>query len=356
MLIHILLLALSGGVTIQDLSADWKIHDRSGYRSVLPNELVNASVIYFPVDARKFGGHYLLIRSARKAHVFINSQLIAEVQDSASFDLDQLRRGFGDQLYVAVHSPGSLESLKTHIISTAADYAIGNPSMTARPPTFFRDFAIVISMILVFFLVILFRNNPQLTLDYFSFSKVFSATERNETQLASRITSSENLLFYLFSALLMGFLLSAILYSSGPYLVPSGAIQFTSLSSTIWIWIKLSLFILLLLAGKLIIVLLFSTLFDFRETVSFQFFNFLRFVLFTSVALAAIGLLFFIFRVDSPEWYERLIALGLLLLTVGSMVVFLKLLGRLRFSLFHLFSYLCISEFIPLVILFKIFF
>ena len=112
----------------------------------------------------------------------------------------------------------------------------------------------------------------------------------------------------------------------------------------------------MLLAGKLIIVLLFSTLFDFRETVSFQFFNFLRFVLFTSVALAAIGLLFFIFRVGSPEWYERLIALGLLLLTVGSMVVFLKLLGRLRFSLFHLFSYLCISEFIPLVILFKIFF
>ena len=108
--------------------------------------------------------------------------------------------------------------------------------------------------------------------------------------------------------------------------------------------------------AKLIIVLLFSTLFNFRETMSFQFFNFLRFVLFTSVTLAILCLAYFILRVGEPIYYERLIVLALLLLTAGSVVVLVKLMGRAGFSFFHLFSYLCVSEIIPLVIIIKIFF
>jgi hypothetical protein len=114
------------------------------------------------------------------------------------------------------------------------------------------------------------------------------------------------------------------------------------------------MFIFILLASKLFIVLVFSTLFNFRETISFQFFNFLRFVLFTGVTMAVLSLVFFMFRVDAAVFYERLVVLGLVLLSVGSIVVLAKLLGKSRFSFFHLFSYLCISEFIPLVIIFKI--
>lgn len=212
------------------------------------------------------------------------------------------------------------------------------------------------SLFLLAFLVLLFRSNPQLTLDYLSFAKVFTTAERNETQLASRITSSENLLFYLFSALLTGFLLSAILYSSGPLFQAARPLTFSSLGSSFLIWLRLTSFILLLLAAKLCIVLAFSTLFNFRETISFQFFNFLRFVLFTAMVLAIFSLLLFVFRITTPSWYERLVAMGLILLTLGSVMVLLKLLRKSQLSFFHLFSYLCISEFIPLVILFKIFF
>lgn len=348
--------AWASPMPVKDLRPLWTLADQDGFRPATPEQLAHATTVYFQLDARKHGGHHLRVRTPGGGYLFINGKLANTLGDSALIAMDELRVEFGESLLAAIHAPAGVREVTTEMVVLTLGTIRPAPVMSPRPPAFFLDFGIIASLILLLFFLVLFRNNPQLTLDYFSFSKVFSSTERNETQLASRITSSENLLFYLFCALLTGFLLSAILYSSGPFFMASRPIEFSSLSSSLWIWTRLSFFILLMLAAKLVIVLIFSTLFDFRDTISFQFFNFLRFVLFTAVVLTVISLLFFIFRVDAMIWFERLIGLALVLLTVGSVVVFVKLLGRLRFSLFHLFSYLCISEFIPLVILFKIFF
>ena len=341
--------------TVVDLRPEWTVYREGGYEAADPEQISTYGTIYFPVDARRHGGHHLEISHLERGHVFVNGQLLGAIESEASFPVDSLRQLFGDRLWVAVYAPHGLEGLTTEIVwysETVAEVS----TLSLCPPTFFRDYGILASLLLLLFVLLLFRTNPQLTLDYFSFSKVFSSSERNETQLASRITSSENLLFYLFCALFAGFLLSAILYSAGPFFQAARPLAFTSLGASFLIWARLSAFILLLLAAKLSIVLVFSTLFNFRETVSFQFFNFLRFVLFTSVVLGLLSLVLFIFQVSSTSWYERLIGIGLLLLTVGSVMVLMKLLRKSRLSFFHLFSYLCISEFIPLVILFKIFF
>jgi hypothetical protein len=210
--------------------------------------------------------------------------------------------------------------------------------------------------ILVIFVLVLFRTNPQLTLDYFSFAKIFSVQERNENLLASRITSSVNLLFYLFCALLTGYLLSFVFYLAGSYFPASTALSIETFGGSFQVWLRLSFYILLLLASKLVAVLIFSSLFNFRETVSFQFFNFLRFVLFTAVMMAILSLIYFIFKGGEPLFYRQLILMALALMSAGSVMVLIKLLARAPFSFFHLFSYLCASEIIPLVIIIKIFF
>ncbi len=350
------LLMIGTLVQVTDLREDWKIFDGKVYRLPRPEELETAGTLYFSIDSRKHGGHSLALSCMERGHVFINGKLLAAFREEAHFSLDSLRKVFGERLWVAVHAPGLLHTVKASVMAPAENPESGRIQLSPRPPTHFRDYAILMALFLIGFFVLLYRSNPQLTLDYFSFSKIFSSSERNETQLASRITSSENLLFYLFSAILTGFLLSAILYSSGPFFPAARAFTFSSLIASLLVSLKLTSFILLLLAAKLVIVLIFSTLFNFRETISFQFFNFLRFVLFTSVVLAVLSLLLFIFRVASPQWYEQLVVIALALLTLGSGVVLMKLLRKSRLSFFHLFSYLCISEFIPLVILFKIFF
>ena len=341
---------------VADFRDEWQIFDGNTYRQPTDEQLEEVGTIYFSVDARKHGGHFLVLSAMEQSHVFINGELLGAFQEPTRYPVDSLKALFGDRLWIAIHAPGLIQTVTTVVVAPEEVSGLAVPVMHPRPPTYFRDYAILMAMFLTGFFVLLFRSNPQLTLDYFSFSKIFSSSERNETQLASRITSSENLLFYLFSAVLTGFLLSAILYSSGPFFPAARAFAFTSLGTSLLIGAKLSVFILLLLAAKLGIVLVFSTLFNFRETISFQFFNFLRFVLFTSVVLAILSLMLFVFRASSPRWYEQLIVIALSMLTLGSGVVLMKLLRKSRLSFFHLFSYLCISEFIPLVILFKIFF
>jgi hypothetical protein len=270
--------------------------------------------------------------------------------------LDSLSSRYSRELFIGVHGEDLIEGVVTQVVSPFSAASTGMPADLIRPPTFFRDYSIMASAVLLLFFLVLFRTNPQLTFDYFSFAKIFSVQERNENLLASRITSSENLLFYGFCAMLTGFLLSGVLYFAGSHFHLGKFYGITSLGGAFSVWLKLSLFVLLLLASKLIIVLTFSSLFSFRETVSFQFFNFLRFVLFTAVVMAILSLLYFIFKGGQPLFYERLIIIALGLLSVGSFMVLIKLMARASFSFFHLFSYLCASEIIPLVIIIKIFF
>ena len=114
------------------------------------------------------------------------------------FPIDSLSQLYSPDLFFAVHSEVTIQELRTEVISPQASFFSSVPEATVRPHAFFRDYAIIASSILLLFILSLYRTNPQLTLDYFSFAKIFSVKERNENLLVTRITSSVNLLFYLF--------------------------------------------------------------------------------------------------------------------------------------------------------------
>ncbi len=343
-------------IVVKDLRSGWMEYSEATYKPLnTVAQLSDIHTIYFFVKAPSFKGQYLFISSNEEWNLFINGKIISS-EKKQLLSVDSLGALYAAELFIGVYCREGVRQLKTQIVSVTSSGAISSMEINPRPPTFFRDYAIITSALLLLFLLILFRTNPQLTLDYFSFAKIFSVQERNENLLASRITSSVNLLFYLFCALLTGFLLSAIFYFASSYFPVARFTGIDSIGGGFLMWLKLSLFILVLLASKLIIVLFFSSVFNFRETVSFQFFNFLRFILFTAVVMAMLSLIYFIFKGGQPVFYKRLIILALVLLSAGSIMVLIKLLARAPFSFFHLFSYLCASEIIPLVIIIKIFF
>ncbi len=339
---------------VKDLRLDWLAYKDDRYFPIGDDDGVDLRTIYFSVDPAAFKGQYLSTAAPEEWSLFVNRKLIFSGTKKL-FNLDSLARIYEGKLFFAVYSTTGVSRLTTAIVSPSAP-VIQSEHVEPRRPTFFRDYGILAAAALLLFFLALLRTNPQLTLDYFSFAKIFSVQERNENLLASRITSSANLLFYVFCALLTGFLLTAVFYTGGSYFLVSRFVTINSFSAALGVWMRLSLFILLLLAAKLMIVLFFSSLFNFRETVSFQFFNFLRFVLFTSVVMALLSLGYFVFKGEQAVFYERLIVLALMLLSAGSVMVLIKLLARAPFSFFHLFSYLCASEIIPLVIIIKIFF
>lgn len=339
---------------VKDLRPDWKAYTANGYEPVTKKS-TPLDAVYFEIDAAGFPGLHLSVVDTTPFSLFINGKLVHS-GTAHIFNLDSLSKRYTSHLWVGIYAPGGLAQLTTSIVYADNLYAPPRVTELARKPTFFRNFAIIAVSVLLIFWLTLLRTNPQLTLDYFSFAKIFSVQERNENLLASRITSSVNFLFYLFCALLTGFLLCAVFYFAGSFFQISRFMGITSLGDAFAFWLKSSFYILLLLTAKLIVVLIFSSLFNFRETVSFQFFNFLRFTLFTAVSMALLSLGYFVLQGGQPFFYRQLIVLALALMSAGSVMVFIKLLARAPFSFFHLFSYLCISEIIPLVIIIKIFF
>jgi hypothetical protein len=354
LLLFVCQIGLAAPYVVKDLRPDWRAHTTNGYEP-LSSTSDKLDAVYFEIEASRFPGHHLSVEDSAPFSLFVNGKLIYAGK-SHIFDLDSLSKRYSPHLWIGIYTPGGLAQMSTTIVYADNLPAPSQVTALARKPTFFRNFVVIAVSVLLIFWLTLLRTNPQLTLDYFSFAKIFSVQERNENLLASRITSSVNFLFYLFCALLTGFLLCAVFYFAGSFFQVSRFMEITSLGDAFSFWLRLSFYILLLLTAKLIVVLIFSSLFNFRETVSFQFFNFLRFTLFTAVSMALLSLVYFVLQGGQPFFYRQLIVLALALMSAGSVMVFIKLLARAPFSFFHLFSYLCISEIIPLVIIIKIFF
>ena len=65
-------------------------------------------------------------------------------------------------------------------------------------------------LILISVLIVVDQLNPKLSSDYFSIIKMFFMREGEDSQIHSRITSSINILFYVYCSLMIGYYLMII--------------------------------------------------------------------------------------------------------------------------------------------------
>ena len=203
------------------------------------------------------------------------------------------------------------------------------------------------------YFIVLMRTLPRLATNYFNVFRLISLQEREENLIGSRVSSTANMLFYVFGGLLAGLVLTIVFYYG------SGKTSFPLFSvGSVWDgfvqWLKWSSIVLILLLFKLVLTYTLSGLFNIGELVPFHFFNFLRmhFFVFGMGALLSLG--YFIFNGQNPGFYSYLFY-GIAFVTFFWVIlIYLKMLGKVPFRFFHLFSYLCISEIIPMVIIFKV--
>ncbi len=337
---------------IKDLEADWKIYQDNRYVTV--DKTSDHSTIYFLVEADLFKGASLRVESQKQFSVFVNGKLIdSKSSGIVLFDLDSLSRRYSSHLNFAIMRQ-AVQLSTLLVIPDSPSYQ--NDNLMIRKAHHFFDFSIMAAIILLIFFVILLRSNPRLTFDYLNFIKLFSLQEREESSMTTRITSSINLLFYTFISLLTSFLLMIIFHFAYADLSLANTFQVNSLQEGFYQWMKLASLILLTLFGKLVLVSLFSNLYKTTEITALQFFNFVRLFFFTFGIISLLMIIFFVGKVLDPEWYYNLFFVAIFLFIFWEVIIFLKLMSRVPFRIFHLFFYLCASELIPLVILIKVVF
>jgi Domain of unknown function (DUF4271) len=337
---------------VKNLRADWLIFRGTEY---LPYDHQQVNTIYFNVDAQSWPGGYICLHSSRSFDIFINRKLVGyNNRDTIVLSIDSLARIFSQSLSVGIYQKERIEWFYSSVVMPASMVATAPVDPIARHQNFFLNFLVIAVLILTCYFVLLFRTNPKLTLDYLNVSKLLSVQEQRENLLATRVTASVNLLFYLFCAAFCGLGLLIIFYYGADQVWVAHYFPVRTTLEGFVQWIKLIVIIGGFLTLKLVGIFGFSIIFRLRDTAALQFFNFIRMLFFITTLLSVILLAYFIYYGYPAGPHIGLLKTALVVMAFSVLMIFLKLLSSAPFSFFHLFSYLCASEIIPLVILLKV--
>ena len=330
----------------EDLRDHWKI-SRGGRLEDYNGQ--PAQAIHFFIEDQ-FRGGTLFVKSPAEFTIFVNGKLQVRTTHHKKLNIDSLLAKSSGTPLLSIFQNSNIKSAQTQLISNG-NTERENP---LRQTTHFADFVILSSMLLFGLFVVLFRSNTRLTIDYLNLAKVFSFQEREEAIVTGRIGSSVNLLFFVFISLLFGLLL-ILIFHWGPVEIRFSSIGHPELTSDVFVrWGVVSSVVLALLIGKLLLIWCLSKLFGFKDVVRFQFFNFIRSLYVASALMGIASLVYFMIGVYDPGFFFSLLVSVCGFMILGAVFLYFKLMTRASSAGFHLFSYLCGSEIIPLMILIKV--
>lgn len=354
-----ILLSMGGQANAQrffvakDLQSEWQVYKNERY---VPFDETEKKIrtIYFWLEPAQYRQNVLRVESNEPYSVFVNGQLLTSQNTTFDIGVDSIQQMFpAPVLLVGIHQekirPGGL---KTLLLSKSAV----TKSTSELPMRFssFRDFVIVGMLILVSMLIVVVQLNPKLASDYFSIIKIFFTREGEDSQIYSRITSSINILFYVYCSLMIGYYLMIIFrFIPDQYVVALG-FQAGSFGEAMFLWIKLSSIILGIVFFKVVLVYCLSILFGFTEIAGLHIFNWIRLLLIFFGSLTGVLFFYFISHGQSETFHIVLLKIISWLLIGWMFLIVLKLSRRMSHSMFHLFSYICATELIPLLITIKV--
>jgi len=336
-------------VVKKDLKAEWQVFIEDRF---IPYNGKPVATIYFAVHPAHFSGDYLVLRSATAFSVFLDGKLLLADVSDAQLAVDSLARLLGTgKFMVAVHQwPAVKPGLITQVISETHVPVNLSDEIIPLQDNGLPDFYIAVSVILMAYLLLLFRYNSKLVADCFSLPSFFSLRESDDHPMFIRIGNTTNLLVYVFAALLVAAVVVHV-----PLEVNLAAGKPGWFSAWMSRWMVITVAILLSLLYKGLIVFIFSWLFNIRYLAGYHFFTFIRFVLFVFGFLLAGAVLQFFITGSQFVNTPTIISVLHYLLLAWVVWLFSKLLYKAPHPAIHLFLYICATEIIPFLILIKVF-
>jgi hypothetical protein len=342
---------------VKDLRTDWMTFEDGAYQPVGESPIPRLNTLYFPLDLQMHGGNFLKVQSDRPYFLFVNGKVAGEFRGGIQLKIDSLlQQAHGATHWIAIHQVRINErDLKSEIISLQPP-PVSEMQVSVRPYSYFRDFVVISGLIIILLFLLAVRVNPKLAADYFSVTRLLASREADDSQASARLTSGSNVQFYILCSLMIGFYLIIIMYNLPPEYALPIRFEATGFWTMGWQWLKLSVIVLYVFFIKLLIVFSLTRLFDMHGMARHHFFNWVRLLLVVFGAATIILFIYFISRGDHPYFFVVFLSMVVAVLVAWIVMAFFKLSGRSGHSMFHLFSYLCATEIIPLLITVKILF
>lgn len=340
----------------ENLRKQWMTYDEGSYRPLGEIPFAGLNTIYLELDPSVHGRDFLAVTSGRPYFVFVNGKVRGEYEGRKLFRIDSLLgTGFNRAGWVAIHQdPINARDLSTEILSARPTITRAVEVNPVRPYSHFRDFVVLAGLLVIVLFLVALRLNPKLASDYFSVRSIFSSRDADDSQTSARLTGGSNVQFYVLCSFLIAFYLLIILNNLPRQYALPARFQASGFWEMWWQWLKLSGVVFAALVIKVFIIYSLTRLFGMRGMARFHFFNWIRLLLVVLGIATIVLFMYFIGRGDSPAYYVVFLSTLVAVLIAWIVVAFIKLGGRSGHSMFHLFSYLCATEIIPLLITVKV--
>jgi hypothetical protein len=317
--------------------------------------------VYLRISPREYPNGLLEICWPKHSLLTIQGSqtLVKTNRGCQRFDMDSLSLRVGTAVVVALHSeilrPGvwSARVIRTQLLQVMGegDVALLEPRETNYFRLFFSYFLLAVGL----YMSLMWRFYPKIFNEYFQLLKALSFRSREEVIANMRMFTIPNLLTFSFISVISGGLFTMLLYFSGTEFLPFSLEGFGSYSSVFLQMIKWSSAFFVAILMKYYLVRNFALMFKVPAFANSHFYNFLRLhFAFFGIALVVAFLAYYSFDVVRPGFYLGLLKSLFWCISAAVVILFLKLLQAGSFRVFHLFSYICATEILPLFVLVKL--
>lgn len=351
---------LLSDVELRNLRWDWEAYDDEAKHYVPFFKYPDSKVVRFQLDFNKYRKAHVRLRLPENYFIWIQSHLIHHQKENCLiyFSLDSLRGVYGkSKVHMFIYSPNFKESEigasvvnKDRVERIDAEETLLKKRINDGRTNYF----ILISIITLSLIAILRAFYYRVFQEYTSWDKSLQQRQGFDLIIAHSPLAWPNLGFIIFYAVLIGnsIMNVALFMDESQQVLPFGL----SSESAILSGFKFGGYCLLLIVLKLLLITVTSELFQIRKIRLLHFFTYFRLSLLIAIALFVFSIINGI--LDGGPVSEGWSLLRLLIILAWSarlILIFFVLNKIYTFRKLHLFSYLCSTELIPLLLFFKIF-
>ncbi len=355
---------------VESLDNQWLIYDQSygGYVPYFRKTYGLPSAVSLYLNLKKYHAYHLLLETKEPTHLFVQSQLCRTLAPTVRtiLDIDSLRQYYKtDFVLVSVYRPeGHTPPPTAQIIYSSSKKAIRMPQAALseivtrkvwqprlRESSDFQDFIVVLSVVLLAFYTFLFNYHPKAFGRNFGFRSILSIDTREDATIVAKPLSQINILFILAHSMLLGmFYMIAQRYSDSFFvniLSMEASDTFRDLGK--YFGALTGLFFILLI-GKYLFIYAIGVVFGINNTASVHYYEYLLFSRLFFVLFVPVQ---FILLVVYPQWmllFLQVSMISFILLNIARILTISSVLNKMTtFRNLYLFSYLCATELIPLL-------
>jgi len=365
---HSLIAQKNGYQLVRNLNEQWLYFDKSynHYVAYTENLHQNSQMLHFWLKPEQWKAYYLLLHLEEEAYFFINHNIQKKIPKGETYlSLDSLAKAYPQKsIFVSMYAHKSKFLKETLLVNQIPKFKseVSSSNDTKDRPfqNLLKSRVSLFLLVLLISYAILRQYDLKLLLTYLQISKFLQIQRRLDNPLFLRFFQNSNFVFLLiYIGLLTTFfvIMEAVAPSNEPFVLGK---YNSNLSAYKLSWVNVLIWYLLLVAwllAKYLILLFTSNLLGLSRLINIHFYEYIRITHWFFVPLTTISILLCLhFPYQMDHWYFWLKYLLLLVYIIRLLVVAHNINSFAEFRKLDFYSYLCVSEIVPLLVYVKILF